>query len=91
MQLQYSKHISWQLLNNKVYIIDEITEKVYELENAAKDFWTSIETINSLDEIIESLSKIYNVSKDILMRDMTIFTNNLISQKLVVKGDTKYE
>lgn len=91
MEIYYSNHISWQLLDNKVYIIDEITLKIYSLQDVAKDFWILIKDNHSFKKIINILSERYNISNDILISDMNEFRDSLVSEKLLVKGDCCYE
>lgn len=90
MNLYYSDNISWQLLDNKVYVIDEITKKIYILDRVGKDFWMLVKN-NSFEETVIILSKKYNVSLDIIIKDLDEFKDNLLSSKLLIKGDNYNE
>lgn len=87
MKINYSNHISWQLLNNEIYIIDEITQKIYILTDVAKEFWILINGGYTVEEIINILIKIYKVSEKIIKNDINDFKDILISKKLITEGE----
>lgn len=83
MKICYSDHISWQLLDNVIYIIDEITRETYSLQEVAKDFWLQVKDNQSIEKIVEILAVKYNVSTDVITSDINEFKNSLLSKKLV--------
>lgn len=86
MGIYYSKHISWQLIEETIYIVDENTCKIYSLKNVAKDIWLAIRDISSVNEIMDVVSERYNISKDIFISDMNDFIKSLISTNLLIQG-----
>lgn len=87
MKVFFSKHISWQRLNNTVYIIDEITKKRFLLTGVAEDIWLLIKEDYPFIDIVNTLSKKYNVSEDVLVADTNVFIENLYNENLLTKGD----
>ncbi len=87
MTIEYSNSISWQILDNVVYIIDELTNIVYKLTDVAKEIWQCVNRFNSLNEISDYLFKLYKVPKEVLNDDINELIENLISVKLLKKGE----
>lgn len=88
IKIYYAKNVSWQQLDNIVYIVDEITKKHFILKDIGKKIWILIDYNFSYNEIIDKLSNEYNVSKEILLHDMKDFINDLVSKNLlIVEGD----
>ena len=76
--------ISWQILDDKLLIKNEIDESYYEFEETGYEIINMIlyEETN-IRLIVERLSKIYNVDYDVLLSDVEEFINNLVKDKLV--------
>lgn len=91
MKIYYSKNISWQLIDNQILIIDEISKKEFVLKEIGKEFWILIKSHHLFKEIVKILSERYNVANDIIISDMKEFTDDLISKKLLTKGECCYE
>lgn len=91
MKIYYSNCISWQLLVDKVYIINEKTKEIHVLADTAKDFWILIKNNHSLEEILKILSDKYSVSIEILENDMYAFKDDLLSKNLIIEGEYCYE
>jgi hypothetical protein len=91
MKIYYSKNISWQLIDNQIFIIDEVTKKEFTLKEIGKEFWILIKSHNLYKEIVEILSEQYDVANDIITSDLKEFVEDLISKKLLTKGEDCYE
>jgi len=71
----YSKSISWVVLDNELFVFDEKFNEIIMLKGAIKKFWMLIDGKNSLGQIINSLSSQLNCNK------------NDISDKILKKVD----
>jgi hypothetical protein len=49
----YTENISWVSLDDIIFVFDEIENKMFVLEDIAKDFWLMIQNRISFSEIIE--------------------------------------
>jgi ABC-type molybdenum transport system ATPase subunit/photorepair protein PhrA len=81
----YMNSISWQLepTENYVYILNNEIGKYYLLENVGKEIWLCIDKKYSFDEIVNKLSSIFNIDKNILVNDTKDLLNNLLSENLI--------
>ena len=76
--------ISWQILDDKLLIKNEIGESYYEFEETGYEIINMIlSEETNIRLIVERLSKIYNVDYDVLLSDVEEFINNLVKDKLV--------
>lgn len=76
--------ISWQILDHKLLIKNEIDESYYEFEETGYEIINMIlSEETNIRLIVERLSKIYNVDYDVLLSDVEEFINNLVKDKLV--------
>jgi len=76
--IKFSRFISWQILNNLVYIVDERNRQLYLLDNFGKDTWLSIAETSNIDEIIDKLDEIYiSSAKDSISVIVVQFIDNL--------------
>lgn len=79
-----SKEISWQLIGNVIYIFNEKTDEVHTLKKSAVDFWIWINKDMSLLDTVNILEKKYNVSKEILTRDILSFVESLTTKNVLL-------
>lgn len=56
----YADNVSWVLLQDEVFVIDEITRNIYLYRNLSKEIWISIQRNNNLNKIVEQLAQKYN-------------------------------
>ena len=85
VMLSISKVVSFQEINDYVYIVNESNQKIYFLEKTAKYIWNLIENgVKSNDEIV---TKIANLSLDrnidLVKYEVTSFLNKLKEEGLL--------
>lgn len=77
MTVKIKRSISWQKYDDTVYIMDESTETIHKLEKAGAVLWDIILQKSDVDEIIEDLFRIYDVTKDELTSQINAFLDEL--------------
>lgn len=81
-EVRYATNISWQFMDEEVYIVNERNQKVYVLDNSAKDFWLAINR-HGFAEIIQDLCDQYCLEKQIIKKDFCDFIEKLNNLELV--------
>lgn len=83
MKIKKTKHISWQIYNNVVYIFDERKDATCKLEGAACEFWKKIMENKEMDVIAEELAQYYKVEKNIIVNDAKKFLCDLCELEVI--------
>ncbi len=84
MQLSYSLNLSWQIVDDILYIVDERDLSTYTLEEVGKDFWLLIGRFHDFEEILKALLQDYEgVDEKILRKDVTSLLDLLIEQGFI--------
>lgn len=86
MQIFYSESISWQLLNDNIYIIEERSRQLISLQEVAKDFWLLIREGISLEDIITKLCLQYNEERELIFNDIKELCDDLMKLGLIKEG-----
>lgn len=79
MTVSYSRYISYGIYQNNVYVINEVSQKLYYLENVSSAFWRSMERHCDLDSIIYYLSTLYSVELSVLRQDIMELVEQLLN------------
>jgi len=66
----YSPHIAWQLIDDTVYISNEIDSSFYALDNISKVVWLMIGEGKTINDIIINISSTYNIDNKIVEDDV---------------------
>lgn len=85
----YSRNISWQDINNVIYIFNEINNKMCYLEDVSRQIWLMINRKMSIESMINNLSKTYNQSLDLIQEDLLLFLQELKEMELINYGFSK--
>lgn len=64
------KNIAWQKMRNLLYIVDQRTGYLYQLDGASVEFWELILLNNDFEQAVKELSVMYEVSYHVLYSDM---------------------
>jgi len=83
MFFNYTENISWVLLDDIVFVFEEIDNMMYVLEDIAKDFWLMIQDKIDFSSIIQKLSEIYDAEVEVIQDDMQEFVSMMISKKII--------
>jgi len=81
--LSYTHNVSWQTINDVLYIVDERDSSIYSLGNAGKDFWALIGELHDYRVIMLSLLKRYNVEEQVLNVDLLQLAEELEHMEFV--------
>lgn len=85
----YSRNISWQDINNVIYIFNEINNKMCYLEDVSRQIWLMINRKMSIEIMINNLSETYNQSLDLIQEDLLLFLQELKEMELINYGFSK--
>ena len=69
-------------IEGKVYIFDISKEESYILEGLSKVIWNCLFKMR-IEEIIYVIQEIYDVEKDVLLKDINDFINSLTENSLI--------
>lgn len=67
---KYAPYISFNIMNKKVYIIDERASTVFSLEGVAKEVWKLCDKNIDLESIVKHIAKIYQMSSEEISKDI---------------------
>ena len=83
--LSISKVVSFQEINDYVYIVNESNQKIYFLEKTAKFIWNLIEKgVKSNEEIVTKITNLsLDKNVDIVKYEVTSFLNKLKEEGLL--------
>ena len=70
MKIKIAKNIAWQKIRNLLYIVDQRTGYLYQLDGISLDFWELILLNNDFEQAVKELSSMYEVLYHILYSDM---------------------
>jgi|LGOV01.1.fsa_nt_gb hypothetical protein len=84
MLIRTACHISWQKIGEKVYIINEKSQKLLVLENVSKEIWLLILGKNELGNIANILKHEYNQNIDTIWLDLRCFVEQLTKEGLLM-------
>lgn len=80
----YPKSISWTLLNDNMFIFDEITNNTYLLKGLSRDFWLLIEENNIFQDIVKMLSEKRDIEYSVMENDIVQLTKKLVKNNLII-------
>lgn len=63
-KIYYSKNISWQVVDDELYIFEEISGKLYLYTGIQKDFWLMISKENNLNKLINFIEEYYKINSN---------------------------
>ncbi|WP_338547143.1 PqqD family peptide modification chaperone [Emergencia sp. JLR.KK010] len=81
-KIAYSKNISWQDIDDTVFIIEEKTNRRYRLDDTARDIWLLLN--NTVDNICCSMNEKYSdVDEEIILNDVSDLIFALYDEMLI--------
>lgn len=84
--LSISPHVVAREVGNETVLLDLESGKYFGLEQVSLRVWQEIENGHSLEKICEKLLEEYDVSRDVLEKDILALAENLLTRKLVTLG-----
>lgn len=79
----YSKHISWVLLAEEIFIFDEMTNKIYLLRDIQKEFWLLIDGKKNIADIITETYNLTSLSIEEIKKLLNKFIIKMNKKKLI--------
>lgn len=82
-----SLNISWSILENETYVIDERDRKVYKLRGVSHLIWKFLLKGMSIQEICERISLQFNVGLEEVRLDCAKFVKVLFFREFILEVD----
>ncbi|HEL1906887.1 TPA: PqqD family protein [Streptococcus suis] len=80
----FSNNISWQKINDYIYIVNESTGQIYYLDHINKYIWEAIDNSIEISSVIQELSDTYNLNNAQLNKDVFSFLIELQKEGLLL-------
>ncbi|CYT87051.1 MULTISPECIES: PqqD family protein [Streptococcus] len=80
----FSNNISWQKINDYIYIVNESTGQIYYLDHISKYIWEAIDNSIEISSVIQELSDTYNLNNAQLNKDVFSFLIELQKEGLLL-------
>ena len=85
MKIVKNKNTISENLSNKTFILNNETGEYIELNEAASYLWNSFKDESTPENLTEFLTKEYNLDVAIAERDVNVFIQECLSNKLLLK------
>ncbi len=84
MKIKYSNKISWQLFQDKVFVINEVTHKQYTFDGIYKWFWLQLKDEILLENIVKKIHlSVVEVDYHEILMDYQVYVNKLKKEGLL--------
>lgn len=83
--VKYADYISWTLLDNEVFVFNEVDDSISLLRGIQKEFWLLLEKDTKLTEIISVLSAKYDMELKEIERKTVCKLEGLL--KIYIQGE----
>lgn len=80
----FSNNISWQKINDYIYIVNESTGQIYYLDHISKYIWEAIDNSIEISNVIQELSDTCNLNNAQLNKDVFSFLIELQKEGLLL-------
>lgn len=83
---KFSPSIAWQIEQSEqvVYILNKKNNNFLYFTGVSKDIWMNINTKKTVGDIVNLISKIYKVEKEIVEKDVNEFLLDLYSEGVIL-------
>lgn len=81
----YENSLVWQIepVTETIYVMNKKNESSYLFTNVEKEIWLAINERRSVIEITNTLVEIYDISSEILRKDIIKFISRLLDEELI--------
>ncbi|WP_193195861.1 PqqD family protein [Nostoc sp. MG11] len=76
-------HVYTTFFEGSAVLLDGQKNIYYALNDSAADFWSLLIKSGSLEETLKEISYLYEVSSDILIKDMDVLVNSFLKAGLL--------
>lgn len=84
-------HISTHTFDGQTVIYNETTRDVVELQDVASDFLNQVDGSRSLVQIADILAQEYDVSREVVLSDLSTLVEELEEDGLLVSSSSMFE
>ena len=88
MKFIKNQNVISENLSEKTFILNNETGVYIELNETASELWNSFENKSSSGDLLNYLTKEYEIDESIAKTDVDEFVKNCISSKLLIRLDT---
>ncbi|GMQ59551.1 hypothetical protein AN1V17_39480 [Vallitalea sediminicola] len=81
MKLEKDIFVDYRCINGKKYISKD--NQIYQLDEIGEKIWESLDGKTSIEEIIDEVSRVYVVERDVVSKDIKAYIDDLLSKELV--------
>lgn len=78
MKFEPTLNISWQEIEEKIFLVDEINDRVYCLEGVSYVIWNAIVVGKDEEQILQHILNIYEIDIDSAQKDKREFIEEMI-------------
>jgi hypothetical protein len=82
-QITMSSEISYSVTPEKIFVLNQPTGEVFELEGVAREIWLLIASENTMENIAGTLFDCYDVDKDKLFSDVKEIMDEMRDRKII--------
>ncbi len=72
-----------QEVDDEIVLLDSLSENYFGLDEVGASFWRAMQKEDSLESVLDVLLNEYDVSRDILLKDLEIFLHKLQENNLI--------
>jgi len=91
MHLYKSPTISWQVMGDFIYILEEMRSELHILDSVAKDIWLKINGLDTVEEIAAIIAKEYDQPYEVVLTDVKDFVDDLLTKSLITASTHETE
>lgn len=83
MKIRPSARVSWQIYENKVYILDETDETMTLLDNAGFQFWIIMLTTPRYSDVLLKLKSVFIFESERMVEELKSFVDELVKNGII--------
>lgn len=85
IQLCFSRSISWTIIDDEVFVFEEVMGNVYLIKGLLKDFWIMLSNNVKYKEIVNRLTLKYQKENDEIEKILSNKLEKYIKESIIVK------
>ena len=87
MKFIKNQNVISENLSEKTFVLNNETGIYIELNETASELWNSFENESNSDDLLNYLTKEYEIDESIAKTDVDVFVKDCISSKLLIQLD----
>lgn len=81
--MKVSDRIIWRKIENEIFIVDPLNERIHELNETASFIFSMINENKNKYEILKKMVEEYNVDEDVCRKDLDDIISDFISKGII--------